>query len=116
MRYKIIALAILTVLQIETPVTAQAAAQSARILAIEATDDATHTATTDRIDTVQGLCGTASSATAEPFYDTALRIKVMNLSNAELLINKFSYSVHNFDGTGKKLNAVPLALVSTGRV
>jgi hypothetical protein len=87
-----------------------------RILGLEAVDDGSGSSGTVSIDVIQGTCGTGTGATAEPFFDTLLKIKVFNGSNAEVLFNRFTYSINNFDGAGSKLNAVPLALVGTGRV
>lgn len=93
---------------------------SARIVGIEGldegkTDDAT--VGSAMFDVIQGVCNAGSSdATAEPFYDSLLRIKVRNDTRFLVTFTRFKYQVRNVDGHGKALTSRSLALSSSGEI
>jgi hypothetical protein len=90
----------------------------ARILNIESLDagGGLDGSASTGIDVQQNLCGSGTAATAEPFFDTALRMTVQNDSNADIVFRSFSYTVQNADGAGRKFNSVALAPVASGFV
>jgi hypothetical protein len=45
------------------------------------------------IDTQQGTCGTGTSATVEPYSDTAIRFKVTNETDQRITFTSYSYSI-----------------------
>lgn len=61
---------------------------------------------TTSIDVDQGLCGTdcagagAASCTAEPFFDTYIKITVINNSNQNIRFTSYRYSIPQATGTG----------------
>ena len=88
-----------------------------RILDIEAYDDGEMGGTsTFTIDVVQGLCGTAPSQTAEPFYDTVLGINVVNTSNRTIRFSSYSFRIDNSDGAGGQFNSPEVALSNGAEV
>ena len=74
----------------------------------ELSEDANSSAS---IDVVQGLCGISPSQTAEPFYDTLVRIKVRNDLDSTVRFSRFHYSVPKPYGANGRINSAKLALV-----
>lgn len=82
---------------------------SVRINSIEfldAGETSADAAGTTSIDVDQGLCGTdcagagAASCTAEPFFDTYIKITVRNNSNQNVRFRSYRYSIPEATGTG----------------
>lgn len=89
------------------------------IRSITILDDPADTAAEgDQIDVTQDLCTTSGSTetTAEPFSDTRVKITVQNETNSEVRFTKFSYTIPNFDGTGRTFESSDIRFIGDANV
>lgn len=79
--------------------------------------DAGNTSTPDlSIDVVQGTCGTGSSATSEPFFDTLIGVNIKNTGSTPFDIRSFSYQILDSNGQGDSIKTAELAFTNAGEI
>lgn len=93
-----------------------ASAASAYITDVAVLDAGGGESTGSGVDILQGVCGTAPSLTAEPFYDSILKIDVVNNGLTDVRFESFSYTISRADLRGIAYRSRRLSLSSSAIV
>jgi len=64
-----------------------------------------------QIDTVQGTCGSGTSATAEPFTDDSILLTIVNNSNSKIVFTSYEYDAAGADIGNTKFTSDPISFV-----
>jgi hypothetical protein len=72
------------------------------------------------VDVNQDNCSTATQGTPtirfEPFFDTTVRVRVVNNTNSDVRFTSLSYTVPNSDGSGTRFTSQRIAFIGSSEV